>query len=1183
MKRPVKKKVESLQFTLISPDEIKKMSKAKIITPELYDVDGYPVDGGLMDLRLGAIDPGVRCRTCGGRLKECLGHPGSIELARPVFHIKYIPVAELFLRCYCSECSRLMIKEKDMIKYKTIKDRLKRAKDSKKCPHCSAEQERVKLHKPTTFKIGKKRLFPGEIRDRIARIPDDEIKLAGMNPEIFRPEWSVLTLLLVPPVTVRPSITLESGERSEDDLTHKLSDIIRSNQRLWENLNAGAPEVIIEDLWDLMQYHITTFFDNSITKIPPARHRSGQPLKTITERIKGKEGRIRHNLAGKRVNFSSRTVISPDPSLKLNEVGVPYQIAELLTVNEKVNSMNIDKLKKIILNPEYPTANYVVRPDGRRKRITQDLKEEILEEIEVGYVVERQLIEGDVVLFNRHPSLHKASLMAHFVKVLPYKTFRVHPATVNPYNADFDGDEMNIHVPQTEEARAEAKILMDVNKNLMSCKDNSNLLGNIVDAVTGNYLLSQNGMNKADANQLLYQSGIDESFSKKEMKGNEVISTIIPKLDYKAKSKDGNAFNVKGGKIEEGVVDEKVFGVEAGDMLKVVDRDFGRDEAINILETSSAIGTNYLSNYGFTISVDDLNVSDKVKKETDQVVMDAEKETVEIIQNYNDGKLEIIPGKTDEETREIKILQTLNGIRTKVGKIVGREIYRTNPVSVMMTSGSGGSVLNVTQMACCVGQQALWAKRIGIGFNNRTLSFFKEHDLSPKAKGFIYSSFLGGLKPYEFFFGAITGRDALMDTALRTPRSGYLYRRLANALQDIRVEYDKTVRDGSGRIIQFLYGEDGKDVARLHEDKDISPGEAIGIITAQSFGEPSTQMALNVFHFAGVAEMQVTSGLPRLIEIFDARRTPSTPEMEIHLDKKYDDEKNAKVLAEKIKEVKLRDIIKEIKINFSDKKIEATVDNEALRRVHSTLDTIVKRLNEFGKLSGTAKARGNMIIFDGKELDFKEIYKLKEKVKDTQISGIKGINQILVVKRDEKYVILTSGTNLPEIIKFKEVDSTLTVSNDIHEVADTFGIEVARAVIMKEIYKVLNSQGLDIDKRHSKLISDAMTHEGVIKGITRMGIISQKSSILARASFETPIKQFVNATLKDNKDELNSVIENIILNQPVPVGTGLPGLMVEVAGPLADQKPTKDKSVAKLTKNTKDTSTETPVEPVLVE
>ncbi len=1169
MTKPIKKQVESLQFTLLNPDEIKKISKAKIITPELYDVDGYPVDGGLMDLRLGAIDPGVRCRTCGGRLKECLGHPGSIELARPVLHIKYIPVVELFLRCFCSECHRLMIKEKDLEKYKHVKDRLRRAKDTKKCPYCLAEQEKVKLEKPTTFRIGKRRLFPGDIRDRIVRIPDEEAKIAGIDPRIFRPEWGILTLLLVPPVTVRPSITLESGERSEDDLTHKLSDIIRANQRLWENLNAGAPEVIIEDLWDLLQYHITTFFDNSITKIPPARHRSGQPLKTITERIKGKEGRIRHNLAGKRVNFSSRTVISPDPALKINEVGVPVEIAKILTVNEKVNSSNINKLKKIIINKKYPTANYIIRPDGRRKRITEELKQEILDELEPGYVIERQLIDDDIVLFNRHPSLHKFSLMAHFVKVLPYKTFRVHPAAAQPYNADFDGDEMNIHVPQTEEARAEAKILMDVNQNLISCKDNSNLLGCVADAITGNYLLSNINLPKSEASQLLYQSGIETKISKNYINGKEIISEIIPKIDYRGKTKTGESFVIKNGQIESGVIDENVFGVENGEILKVLDKEVGRDQTIKTLEHAFAIGTNYLTNHGFTISVRDLNVNEKVKQETVEIIKEAENRTKKIIQDYKTGSLEIIPGKNSEESREIKILQVLNSIRTKIGKVVGKEFPRTNPISVMMSSGAGGNVFNITQMACCVGQQALWAKRIDIGFSNRTLSFFKEHDLSPKARGFIYNSFLKGLEPEEFFFGAMTGRDSLMDTALRTPKSGYLYRRLANALQDIRIEYDQTVREGSGKIIQFKYGDDGKDVSALHKDREISAGEAIGIVTAQSFGEPSTQMVLRTFHLAGVSEMQVSSGLPRLIEIFDARRVPSTPEMEIYLDKEYNNKKDTKILAEKIQEVKLEDIIKEIKINFSDKKIEAVIDHEGIKRVHSSVETIVKRLNDKGH---SCKAQGGSIIFSAEDLDFKKIYKLKEKIKKAQISGIKGIEQILVVKRDNNYVMLTAGTNLKEVMNFKGVDGTKTISNDVHEVCEVLGIEVARATIIREIKKVINSQGLEINDRHLKLIADAMTTTGLVKGITRMGIISQKSSILARASFETPIKQFVNATLKENKDELNSVIENIILNQPVPIGTGLPGLLVEVTGPLTDKKPKSDKSVQKITLKTKDVS-----------
>ena len=342
-----RKQVRSLNFSLLSPEQIKKVSMAKIVTPELYDIDGFPVDGGLMDLRLGAIDPGVRCRTCGKRLKECPGHPGNIELARPVFHIKYIQLIEHCLRSFCPACGKLTLTEEKQKNFNPT-ERAKKARDAKRCPHCNETIERVKLEKPSTFMIGKRRLSPIEVRERLVKISDDELKKTGINARSVRPEWAIISLLLVPSVTVRPSITLDSGERSEDDLTHKLSDIIRANQRLWENLNAGAPEVIIEDLWDLLQYHITTFFDNNISRIPPARHRSGQPLKTITERIKGKEGRIRANLAGKRVNYSARTVISPDPYLAINEVGIPFEVAKVLTFAEPVTSTNLEFMKELI-------------------------------------------------------------------------------------------------------------------------------------------------------------------------------------------------------------------------------------------------------------------------------------------------------------------------------------------------------------------------------------------------------------------------------------------------------------------------------------------------------------------------------------------------------------------------------------------------------------------------------------------------------------------------------------------------------------------------------------------------------------------------------------------------------------------------------------------------------------------
>ncbi len=1135
MKDIFRKQISSLRFNLLSPSEIKKLSSVKIVTPELYDIDGFPVDGGLMDLRLGAIDPGVRCRTCGKRVKECPGHPGSIELARPILHIKYISLIELCLRSFCPHCGKLTIAD-DKLKTLKIADRVKKAKDAKKCPICNEAIERVKLEKPTNFSIEKRRLNPIEIRDRLVNISDAELKKIGINPSTARPEWAIMSLLLVPSVTVRPSITLETGERSEDDLTHKLSDITRANQRLWENLNAGAPEVIIEDLWDLLQYHVTTFFDNNIARIPPARHRSGQPLKTITERIKGKEGRIRHNLAGKRGNYSARTVVSPDPYLKLNEVGVPLEIAEIITVAESVTTTNIEEMKKLIANGnKHPGANYIIRIDGRRKRITKDLKEEIIAELQPGYKVERHIRDGDIVLFNRHPTLHKQGLMAHYVKVLPGRTFRLHPSAAAPYNADFDGDEMNIHSPQNEEALAEAKILLEINNNIISSKNNINLVGTIADAVTGLYLLGKEKIEKSEADQLLFSAGIVNSSKKKEIPGTEIFMQILPK---------GSSINVPSL-----LTASKTFGVEEGEMFKALDKEFNRETAVECTNRAFFLGTNYLSKKGFTLGLHDLDVSEKVKGITKEIIERAEKKTEEVIESYNTGRLEPEPGKTLEETRETKIMQILNGISTETSEIVKDNFPAEENINKMIKSGSGGSMLNVTQMGCCVGQQSLWNKRISIGYTGRTLSFFKKNDLVPEAKGFLKSSFLQGLKPHEFFFGAITGRDSLMDTALRTPKSGYLYRRLVNALQDLKVEYDETVRDASENIVQFNYGGDNKDVSKLHlKDDKISPGEAAGVITAQSFGEASTQMVLNVFHHAGVAEMQITLGLPRLIEILDARKQPSTPIMEIHLDKENNNEKNARIIAEKIKETRLKDITSRINIDFSKKKIEIELDKNALKGAHIGIQRVFEIVTQ-KKLKGNISE--NRIIINSPELGFRELYKLKEKLKETFVSGVKGVSQVVVSRKDRDYVVLTTGSNLKDIMEIKGVNKDKIFSNDLHNMENVLGIEAARETIISEIKNVIETQGLDINERHLELISDAMTSSGVVKGVTRMGIITDKESILARATFETPDKQFINATIKGSEDELKSVIENILLNQPIPIGTGLPGLLVKVTGPLA--------------------------------
>ncbi len=1178
MDAPIIKQIKEIAFSVISPEIIKKIAVAKIVTPELYDMDGYPVDGGLMDLRLGAIDPGVRCRTCGGSVKECLGHFGYIELARPVLHIKFVDIIEFLLRSTCQQCGRLMTK-----KEKIDEAELKRLKNVKKCPYCNAKQEKIKLDKPYFFYKGNKRFYPNEIREHLLRIPDEDLQKLGIDPKAFRPEWAVITLLLVPPVTVRPSITLETGERSEDDLTHKISDIVRTNQRVWENINAGAPEVIIEDLWDLLQYHVATYIDNNISQLPPARHRGGQPLKTLTERIKGKEGHIRHNLAGKRVNFSARTVISPDPKIAVNEVGVPIEVARVLTVPERVTAKNIEYLKALVLSKSYPGANYIVRPDGKRKKITDETREDLAEELDIGYVVERHLQDGDIVLFNRHPSLHKASLMAHYVKILPGRTFRISPASTFPYNADFDGDEMNIHAPQTEEALAEARILMDIQNMLISPKNNTPLLGSKDDAVTGNFLLTQTKLTKQEALQLLAEADVSTEKILKAanefgdaVSGKQVFSAVLPPIDFEAKTKlclgkdcpyysqckkekcPNNAYvKIKKGKLVAGIVDKSIIGVEKSELIKAIDAKFGRRTAIEVVEAIFKLGIAYLSKKGFTLSPVEFEPTQWLREETKKVIAKARQKVEQIIDAYNKGNLEILPGKTAEETREVKILQVLNQTRTEIGKHA--EKLPMNNAMIMMRSGAKGNiVLNLTQMNCFVGQQTLWAKRISIGFTARTLSFFKQHDLSPEARGFIASSFYDGLKPYEFFFAAMLGRDSLMDTALRTPKSGYLYRRLLNALQDLRVEYDGSVRDGSGNIIQFAYGGDLVDVSKKHlSDKTIEPAEAIGVVTAQSFGEPATQMTLNVFHFAGVSEMQVTVGLPRLIEIFDARKQPSTPSMEIYVEHDYNNEEKVKRLAERIKQVKLEDIASEINIDFSDKKITIIFDKKAMRDKAIKPDAILEAI----KMKGIKKRLSDdKLTISCGELTFREIYRLKEKIRNAIVGGVPGIEQVLIVKRQKDYVILTSGSNLKEVMKLKGVDKTRTITNNIFEIAEVLGIEAARQAIVNEVIKVINQQGLDIDIRHIKLVADAMTSSGEIKGVTRLGIISDKSSVLARASFEIPIRQFVDAGMKGTVEKLNSVVENLILNQPVPVGTGLPGLLVTVEAhdslvkPLQEQK-----------------------------
>jgi len=828
----VRKKIESIGFGLFSSKMIRKLSAAKIHTPNTYDEDGYPVEGGLMDPRLGVIDPGIRCKTCGGGLGECQGHFGHVELTRPVIHVGYAKEVYLLLRVTCRSCSRLLIAEDKLKEYnpedmtddtyaKVWAKAMKVTDSEDKCPYCGEKQIKIKFVRPYSYYEGENNLLVTDIRERFEGISDEDLACLGLR---VRPEWMVLSIIPVLPITIRPSITLESSDRSEDDLTHKLVDILRINQRLEENINSGAPQLIIEDLWDLLQYHIATYFDNGITGIPPARHRSGRPLKTIAQRLKGKEGRFRKNLSGKRVNFSARTVIGPDPNISINEVAVPELIALELTVPEEVNERNINELKKSILNgpKKHPGAHNVITPYGR-KRVMEENKKEIVESLSGGDIVERHLQDGDTVIFNRQPSLHRTSMMCHRVRVLPHNTLRLNTAVCAPYNADFDGDEMNLHVPQSEEAVAEAEVLMKVQECIMSPRFSMPIIGGEHDHVTGMYMITKKNSEFSRGGALeLTKNLVKLPAGKKKFTGKEIFSLLLPEdfnLSYKGKLCDNckkcdkercktEAYVViKNGKLVTGVIERN--GMK-GNLLNELFTKYGSGVAREYIDKSTLLAIRGMMHYGFSVGIDEEDLPKGALNKIRDTVNNAEKEVDRLIKYYREGKSKIIPGKSAQESLEDYIMTELGKARNEAGRIAERYIGQ-NAAVIMAKTGARGTLLNLTQMAGMVGQQAVRGKRIDRGYHDRTLSHFKKGDVSAEASGFVGSSFKRGLSPTEYFFHSMGGREGLVDTAIRTGRSGYMQRRLINALQDLEVYSDKSVRGDGGIIVQFTYGEDGID------------------------------------------------------------------------------------------------------------------------------------------------------------------------------------------------------------------------------------------------------------------------------------------------------------------------------------------------------------------------------------
>ena len=849
-----RKTIGMIKFGILSPEMIRKMSAVEVKVAETYDDDGFPIEGGLMDPHMGVADPGLRCKTCGQKMNRCPGHFGHIELVRPVIHSEYARYVEYFLNAFCPKCGKPLVSEQEfaeIIAENPPKSRLKalakKGSSVKNCPHCGAERNAVRLDRPTNFFEGDKRVWPTEIRERLEKIHDTDLERLGFNPRDFRPEWLVVTVLPVPPVTVRPSIVLETGERAEDDLTHKLADIVRINQRLRENIDAGAPQLIVEDLWDLLQYHVTTYFNNETSGAPPARHRSGRILKTIIQRLKGKEGRFRYNLSGKRVNFAGRAVITPDPMLSIDEVGVPDRMANIITVPLHVTEWNLEEAKRYVASKEYPRALYVIRPDGTRLKVTDANREELLEELAPGYTVERQVVDGDIVLFNRQPSLHRMSMFALKVRVLPGKTLRIQPAICPPYNADFDGDEMNIHFLQTKEAQAEARELMVPTKHIISPRYGGPIIALTKDYITALFILTLpwTKFTKEEAMDLLYAAGITELPEPEEdgtISGRAIFSMLLPPdMNLKFPStlgkhlvsvgladKKGNGpispiTVIKDGKLVEGVIDKAAVGTGKGKLIDYMVRRYGEGVAKDFMNRVSRLANRLLYMFGFTISYHSLKIPEELDRKIDEIIEKALEKVYEYIKQYEEGRLEPIPGRGVEESLETYIMVTLGQAEKEIQSLLQKYLLETklDPVHILdnfaqIFSGARGSFANIKNLMGVQGQAAVREKRPHRGFYQRVTSHFKRGDIGPFARGFARSNLRDGLTVNELFFWGMGGRMGEVDKGVSTQITGYYYRRLSNAMMDLLAFPDGTVREVTrDTIVQFAFGDDNLNPQKL--------------------------------------------------------------------------------------------------------------------------------------------------------------------------------------------------------------------------------------------------------------------------------------------------------------------------------------------------------------------------------
>ena len=808
-------KIIGIQFSLLSPHEIQKGSVAEIINRDTY-INNKPVLGGLFDPRMGTLEPGFICPTDGLDYIQTPGYFGHINLARPVFYIQYLTTIMKIMRCVCIKCSKLLI-NKDKYSYLSSLNNDEKwqkvftfASKKKRCGEdshngCGCLQPKLKKEGLATliaewnekdediknYEFSKNegkltmKLIPEVVIKILRKISDEDVNFMGFSPIWSRPEWMVCQTLSVPPPAVRPSVKHDSQQRSEDDLTHIIVNIIKANKTLQEKLEQNANPNVIDDWSTVLQYYIATLVDNKIPGVAAVAQRSGRPLKAIKDRLNGKGGRVRGNLMGKRVDFSARSVITPDPNLSISELGVPLKIAKNLTKPVTVNKKNKNYLRQFVLNgPDvYPGAKIYEKKNGECISLRYVDRESI--KLEDGDIIHRHILDGDAVLFNRQPTLHRMSMMCHNAKIMMRgDTFRMNVGDTKPYNADFDGDEMNLHMPQDEESETELRILAAVKHQIISPANNKAIVGIFQDSLLSTYLFSRDNINftpRLAMNLLMHCNKIDIGtidFSKMDISSFDILSQILPNMSLKYKTKrfqdeedvktSNNVLEINNGKFIRGHIEKGVLGDITRGLLHRIYNDFSADKSRDFIDDLQNIVTEYMKVNSYSVGISDLIADVDTNNKIVEVITHKKMEVKALIDETHLGIFDNKTGKPNVEEFETRVNNILNKASFEAGKIGRKNLDANNRFVIMVNAGSKGSDLNISQMISCLGQQNVDGKRIPYGFENRTLPHFTKFDDSPGARGFVESSFIGGLRPEELFFHAMGGRVGLIDTAVKS-------------------------------------------------------------------------------------------------------------------------------------------------------------------------------------------------------------------------------------------------------------------------------------------------------------------------------------------------------------------------------------------------------------------------------